>query len=118
MKIIASIMLLATMLSPATSIYDFSFKAIDGIAVNISDFRGKSILIVKTASKCGFTKQYNYLQALHEQYCDDLVVISFPSDNFGGKELDNDVEIQNFCERKYGVTFLLTEKIDGKGDIC
>jgi len=109
-------MLLATMLSPATSIYDFSFTSIDGKAVNISDFRGKSILIVNTASKCGFTKQYKDLQALHEQYGDDLVVIGFPSDNFGGQELDNNVEIQNFCERNYGVTFLLSEKIDVKGD--
>ncbi|RZF61297.1 glutathione peroxidase [Sphingobacterium corticibacterium] len=116
MKIIASIMLLATMLSPATSIYDFSFTSIDGKAVNMSDFRGKSILIVNTASKCGFTKQYKDLQALHEQYGDDLVVIGFPSDNFGGQELDNNVEIQNFCERNYGVTFLLSEKIDVKGD--
>ncbi len=109
-------MLLATMLSPATSIYDFSFTSIDGKAVNMSDFRGKSILIVNTASKCGFTKQYKDLQALHEQYGDDLVVIGFPSDNFGGQELDNNVEIQNFCERNYGVTFLLSEKIDVKGD--
>src|SRR5690606_18179553 len=116
MKIIASIMLLATMLSPATSIYDFSFTSIDGKAENIADFRGKSILIVNTASKCGFTKQYKDLQALHEQYGDDLVVIGFPSDNCGGKELDNNVEIQNFCERNYGVTFLLSEKIDVKGD--
>ncbi|MBD1434760.1 glutathione peroxidase [Sphingobacterium sp. DN00404] len=116
MKIIASIMLLATMLSPATSIYDFSFTSIDGKAVNMSDFRGKSILIVNTASKCGFTKQYKDLQALHEQYGDDLVIIGFPSDNFGGQELDNNAEIQNFCERNYGVTFLLSEKIDVKGD--
>lgn len=109
-------MLWATILSPAKSIYDFSFTSIDGKAVNMSDFKGKNILIVNTASKCGFTKQYKDLQALHEQYGDDLVIIGFPSDNFGGQELDNNAEIQEFCEQNYGVTFLLSEKIDVKGD--
>lgn len=116
MQIIASIVLWASILSPAVSIYDFSFTSIDGERVDMSAFRGKNILIVNTASKCGFTKQYSDLQALHEQYGENLVVIGFPSDNFGGQELDNNEDIQEFCERNYGVTFLLSEKIDVKGD--
>ncbi|PRD46572.1 glutathione peroxidase [Sphingobacterium haloxyli] len=114
MNIITSIVLWASIMSPATSIYDFNFTSIDGKEVKMSDFRGKNILIVNTASKCGFTKQYKDLQALHEQDV-DLVVIGFPSDNFGGQELDSNTEIQDFCERNYGVTFLLSEKIDVKG---
>lgn len=115
MKIIASIVLWASMMSPATSIYDFSFTSIDGKEVNLSNFKGKKILVVNTASKCGFTKQYKDLQLLHEKYGDDLVIIGFPSDNFGGQELDSNEEIQDFCEKNYGVTFLLSEKINVKG---
>lgn len=115
MNIIANILLLASMMSPATSIYDFSFTTIDGKEVKMSDFKGKTMLLVNTASKCGFTKQYKDLQALHEQYGDNLVVIGFPSDNFGGQELDSNAEIQDFCEKNYGVTFLLSEKTDVKG---
>lgn len=109
-------MLWASMVSPATSIYDFNFTSIDGKELNMSDFRGKTILVVNTASKCGFTKQYKDLQALHEQYGSNLVIIGFPSDNFGGQELDSNTEIQDFCEKNYGVTFLLAEKVDVKGD--
>lgn len=116
MKIITSIVLWASMLSPATSIYDFSFTSIDGKKVSLSDFKGKNILVVNTASKCGFTKQYKDLQMLHEQYGSDLVIIGFPSDNFGGQELDSNEEILNFCEKNYGVTFLLSEKINVKGE--
>ena len=104
------------MMSSATSIYDFSFKTIDGQKVEMANFKGKHILIVNTASKCGFTKQYKDLQALHEQYGDQLVIIGFPSDNFGGQELDSNLEIQSFCEKNYGVTFLLAEKMDVKGE--
>ncbi|MBD1423072.1 glutathione peroxidase [Sphingobacterium chuzhouense] len=115
MKIIASIILWASMMSPTASIYDFSFTSIDGREVKMSEFRGKNILIVNTASKCGFTKQYKDLQAMHEQYGHNLVIIGFPSDNFGGQELDSNAEIQDFCEKNYGVTFLLSEKINVKG---
>jgi len=102
-------------MSPTASIYDFSFTSIDGREVKMSEFRGKNILIVNTASKCGFTKQYKDLQAMHEQYGHNLVIIGFPSDNFGGQELDSNAEIQDFCEKNYGVTFLLSEKINVKG---
>jgi len=107
-------MLWASMLHP-TSIYEFTFTSIEGEKVNIADFKGKNILIVNTASKCGFTKQYKDLQALHEQYGKDLVIIGFPANNFGGQEPGENEDIQAFCEKNYGVTFLLSEKIDVKG---
>lgn len=108
-------MLLMTMLAPATSIYDFNFTSIDGKQIKLSDFKGKNVLIVNTASECGFTKQYKDLQALHEQYGEDLVIIGFPANNFGGQEPGSNEEIQGFCEKNYGVTFLLSEKVEVKG---
>lgn len=116
MTIVSIIMLLASMVNPPASVYDFSFTSIDGDKVNMKDFKGKHILIVNTASKCGFTKQYKDLQALHEQYGKDLVIIGFPANNFGEQEPGTNEEIQGFCEKNYGVTFLLAEKVDVKGD--
>nr|WP_317130156.1 glutathione peroxidase [Sphingobacterium paludis] len=115
MTVMSTIMLLVSMFAPATSIYDFTFTSIDGEEINMANFKGKNILIVNTASKCGFTKQYKDLQALHEQYGKDLVIIGFPADNFGGQEPGTNEEIQDFCEKNYGVTFLLSEKVDVKG---
>ena len=112
---IMTIMLWASMLSNAPTIYDFSFTSIDGKEVSLAQFKGKKMLIVNTASKCGFTKQYKDLQALHEQYGDDLVIIGFPSANFGNQELDANTDIKSFCEKNYGVTFLLSEKVNVKG---
>jgi len=104
-----------TMFAPATSIYDFNFTSIEGKQIKLSDFKGKNVLIVNTASECGFTKQYKDLQALHEQYGKDLVIIGFPANNFGGQEPGSNEEIQGFCEKNYGVTFLLSEKVEVKG---
>ncbi|MCL7989332.1 glutathione peroxidase [Sphingobacterium sp. lm-10] len=109
-------LLIFTMLIPSSSVYDYSIKTIDGKEVKLSDFKGKTLVLVNTASKCGFTKQYKDLQALHEQHGDQLVIIGFPSDNFGGQELDENEDIQAFCEENYGVTFILSEKVDVKGD--
>ncbi len=109
------IMLLGMLISPPATVYDFSFTSIDGQKINLSEFKGKNILIVNTASKCGFTKQYKDLQALHETYGEDLVIIGFPANNFKGQEPGSNEEIQSFCERNYGVTFLLSEKIDVVG---
>ena len=110
-------LLIFSMLIPSTSsVYDYSIKTIDGKEVQLSTFKGKTLVLVNTASKCGFTKQYKDLQALHEQHGDQLVIIGFPSDNFGGQELDENEDIQAFCEENYGVTFLLSEKVDVKGD--
>lgn len=93
-------MLLASMLSPANSIYDFNFTSIEGKKIEMSSFKGKYVLIVNTASACGFTKQYKDLQALHQQYGKDLVIIGFPANNFGEQEKGSNAEIQNFCEKK------------------
>ena len=98
------------------TIYDFSIKSLDGGTIDFSQYKGKKILIVNTASKCGYTPQYAGLQQLYTQYKDKLVIIGFPSDNFGGQEYEDDKEIQSFCQKNYGVTFPLTTRVDVKGD--
>ncbi|WP_246163314.1 glutathione peroxidase [Sphingobacterium humi] len=110
------IMLYSMLSTQQPSVYDYSFKSIDGKEVSLADFKGKQLLLINTASKCGFTKQYKELQELHEQYGDKLVVIGFPSDNFGGQEFDANDKIQEFCEQNFGVTFMLSEKVNVKGD--
>jgi len=101
---------------PITSIYDISISSLSGKLINLEDFKGKHILFVNTASKCGFTPQYKDLQELHETHKDNLVVIGLPCNQFGGQEPGTESEIQSFCEVNYGVDFLMTEKIDVKGD--
>ena len=109
-------MVMATMMATSrTNVHDFSFTSIEGNQINLADFKGKKILIVNTASKCGFTKQYAGLQELSEKYADKLVVIGFPSGNFREQELGSNALIQEFCEQNYGVTFLLSEKSEVKG---
>ena len=98
------------------SIYDYSFINIEGDNVDMKEFKGKTILIVNTASKCGFTGQYEQLQELHEQYKDQLVLIGFPCDQFGGQEPGSEEEIKGFCQKNYGVTFLMASKINVKGE--
>ncbi len=98
------------------SIYDISITGLTGEKIDLSAFKGKKILIVNTASACGFTKQYADLQKLHEKYQDKLVIIGVPCNQFGGQEPGNAQEIQSFCQVNYGVTFLMTEKVDVKGE--
>ena len=98
------------------SLYDISINSITGEPINLKDFKGKKILFVNTASECGFTGQYEGLEKLHEMYKDKLVVIGLPCNQFGGQEPGTLAEIQTFCKQNYGVTFLMTEKIDVKGD--
>lgn len=108
--------MVATMMAPSRkNVHDFTITSIDGKQVNLADFKGKKMLIVNTASKCGFTKQYAGLQELSEKYADELVVIGFPSGNFREQELESNDLIQEFCEKNYGVTFLLAEKSEVKG---
>ncbi len=102
--------------APADNVYQFTITTIDGKKVNLSQFEGKKLLLVNTASECGFTKQYAGLQELSEKYGDKVVVIGFPANNFGGQEPGSNAEIQGFCEKNFGVTFLLAEKISVKGD--
>ena len=98
------------------SIYDYTFEDIDGEKFNFADLKGKKVLILNTASKCGYTKQYDALEKVYQQYkSEDFVVIGFPSDNFGGQEFDNNEEIASFCKLNYGVSFPLMKKSDVKG---
>ncbi len=99
------------------SIHDFKITRIDGCAVPISEFDQKVLLIVNTASKCGFTPQYKGLEALYQEYADQgLVILGFPCDQFGHQEPGNDDEIAEFCELNFGVTFPLFGKINVNGD--
>ncbi|MFT4643260.1 MAG: glutathione peroxidase [Candidatus Azotimanducaceae bacterium] len=96
-------------------IYDIAINAIDGTPISLLEFKGKKILFVNVASKCGFTKQYKDLQTLSDTYKEELVVIGSPCNQFGNQEPGDASQIQEFCELNFGVTFLLTEKIDVKG---
>ena len=97
------------------SIYDIKINAINGKPINLSEFKGKHILFVNVASKCGFTPQYKDLQELYNQYQDKLQIIGVPCNQFGKQEPCNAETITSFCELNYGVTFLITEKVDVKG---
>lgn len=99
-----------------TSIYDFKVTALDGGTIDFAGFKGKKILIVNTASECGYTKQYEGLQALHEKYKDKLVIVGFPANNFGAQEPGSNEEIGAFCKKNYGVSFPMAAKISVKGD--
>ena len=100
----------------SNSIHQFTIEALDGGTIDFSKYKGKYILVVNTASKCGFTPQYKDLQNMYELYGDKLVVVGFPSDNFGNQEFGDNKEIAAFCEKNYGVTFPLTTKVDVKGE--
>lgn len=97
------------------SLYEIGINALDGSPLNLAAFKGKFILFVNVASKCGFTKQYNDLQQLSNTYGNTLVVIGVPSNQFGKQEPGNAQEIAQFCERNFGVSFPITEKILVKG---
>jgi len=100
-----------------TTIADFSAKAIDGTDKSLADYEGKAVLVVNTASKCGFTPQYEGLEDLYQRYEDDgLVVLGFPCDQFRNQEPGDEEEIQEFCKVNYGVTFPLFSKIDVNGE--
>ena len=94
-------------------IYDYTFKDINDDDFNFADLKGKKVLILNTASKCGYTPQYDALEKLYQEYKDQgLIIVGFPSDNFGGQEFDNNEEIASFCKLNYGVTFPLMSKSD------
>jgi len=102
--------------TPPESVYQFKLQSIDGKPIDLANFKGKKILLVNTASKCGFTPQYAELEELSKKYKEQLVVIGVPANNFGGQEPGTNDDIQAFCEKNYGVTFLLTEKTSVKGE--
>lgn len=106
--------------NPTSSIHQFKAKTIDGEILDFSTLKGKKILIVNTASKCGFTPQYKELEALYEKYKDkNFVIVGFPCNQFGGQEPGTSSDIHDFCTKNYGVTFTMMEKVNVKGDsIC
>jgi len=99
----------------AGSLYDFKLNSIDGKMIDFSQYKGKTLLIVNTASKCGYTPQYADLQKLHEQYGSKVTILGFPANNFGSQEPGTNEEIKGFCTKNYGVTFQMFEKISVKG---
>jgi glutathione peroxidase len=99
------------------SIYEFKINSLDNTdVIDFSDFKGKKILIVNTASKCGFTGQYQDLEKLHKEYKDKLVIIGCPCNQFGGQEPGTPEDIAEFCKENYGVSFRMTEKLNVKGE--
>ncbi len=117
MKFLATLLIVVSaFLGNAQSIHSFKVQGIDGKQINFASFKGKKILVVNTASKCGYTPQYEALEKVYEQYKDKLVIIGFPCNQFGGQEPGTNEEIVSFCKKNYGVTFPLADKVDVKGD--
>ncbi len=114
MKILA--LCLALLFVAPASVYDFKLKTIDGQDFSLAKYHGKKVLIVNTASKCGYTPQYAELQKLADMYKDKLVIVGFPANNFGQQEPGSALEIKSFCQKNYGVTFPLSTKVSVKGD--
>lgn len=114
MKTILTIMAVA--FTTSLSIYDFKMNSIDGEPIDFARYKGKNLLIVNVASKCGYTPQYADLEKLHETYGDKVVVLGFPANNFGSQEPGSNAEIAEFCQKNYGVKFQMFEKISVKGD--
>ena len=98
-----------------TSVYDFEFTTLDGQKIVMNEFKGRKILIVNTASECGYTPQYKELQELYDKYGSKVVVLGFPANNFGGQEPGSNQEIAAFCEKNYGVKFPVMEKVSVVG---
>jgi glutathione peroxidase len=96
--------------------YTFKLKAIDGTVIDFAKYKGKKVLIVNTASECGYTPQYKELQKLHEIYGSKITILGFPCNDFGGQEPSSATNIQLFCKKNYGVTFQLFDKVAVKGD--
>ena len=110
---IFAFMLIAPAVSP---VYEFKLKTIDGDAFSLAKYKGKKVLVVNTASKCGYTPQYAELQKLADLYKDKLVVVGFPANNFANQDPGANSEIKTFCQKNFGVTFPLSEKVSVKGD--
>lgn len=98
------------------TIYDYKVEGLNGGEINFADFKGKKILIVNTASECGFTPQYADLEKLYETYRDQLVVVGFPANDFGSQEPGSNKEIGAFCQKNFGVTFPMAAKVSVKGE--
>lgn len=113
----AALLLIATLfMSPPKTIYDFKVESLDGGTIDFAKFKGKKILVVNTASQCGYTPQYDGLEKLYETYKEKLVIVGFPANNFGQQEPGTNSEIKEFCKKNYGVTFPMAAKVSVKGD--
>ncbi|MES2425733.1 MAG: glutathione peroxidase [Bacteroidota bacterium] len=115
MKILALFFALLFVSAPTASVYTFKLKTIDGKKFSLKKYKGKKVLIVNTASKCGYTKQYADLEKLSELYKDKLVVVGFPANNFGGQEPGTNQDIKTFCHDNFSVTFPMSGKVSVKG---
>jgi glutathione peroxidase len=115
MKTALIALMISVMLTGGT-IYDFKVPGLSGGEIDLAQYKGKKILIVNTASKCGFTPQYADLEKLYTTYKDKLVVIGFPANNFGAQEPGSNDEIKEFCTKNYGVSFPMAEKVSVKGE--
>ena len=99
------------------TLFDFKIKSISGDVISLSEFKGQTLMLVNVASNCGFTKQYDDLQKLYDNYKDKgLIVVGIPSNQFGGQEPGKNSEIKDFCETNFNITFPMTSKYDVKGD--
>ena len=114
MKTLAILLLIMFSIS-APNIYDFKMNSLEGEEIDFAKYKGKNLLIVNVASKCGFTPQYADLEQLHEEFGDKVIVLGFPANNFGSQEPGTSQEIAEFCQKNYGVKFQMFEKISVKG---
>jgi len=97
--------------------YDFQFKDLDGGPLSLSEYKGKIIIVVNVASQCGFTSQYEDMQNIWEKYkSQGIIMLGIPSNDFGGQEPGSSIQIKNFCEARFGITFPMTEKVSVKGE--
>jgi glutathione peroxidase len=114
--LVLGLVMVMTGYAVAANIYDFTLPSIDGKPMPLADFRGKVVLVVNVASRCGFTPQYSALESLYEKYKDQgFVIVGFPANNFGSQEPGTNEEIKTFCSRKYNVTFPMMSKVSVKG---
>jgi glutathione peroxidase len=113
---ITALTILLMILTSSGSIYDFKINSLEGQVIDFAQYKGKNLLIVNVASKCGFTPQYGELEKLHETYGDKVVILGFPANNFGAQEPGTNLQIAEFCQKNYGVKFQMFEKISVKGD--
>jgi glutathione peroxidase len=117
LSLLFSVLTMANTTQPPASFHSFTMKDIRGKEVNLAAYKGKTVLVVNTASKCGYTPQYKELQALYEKYAGkDFVILGFPANEFGGQEPGSDESIAEFCEVNYGVKFPMFSKTVVKGD--
>ncbi|RAW00725.1 glutathione peroxidase [Pseudochryseolinea flava] len=114
MKLLSLTLIMAVL--SINSIYDFKINSIDGKSVDFAKYKGKNLLIVNVASKCGYTPQYGDLEKLHELHGDKVTILGFPANNFGAQEPGSNLQIAEFCQKNYGVSFQMFEKVSVKGD--